>query len=103
MGIQKDAGELLKLCYDKYQKGEALDRDMFKEISGWDSIRINNAVKYLFNLRLIYGLTSDQGSFKITEVLPEGINIVENVNKFESTFGFKINLGVVSFSWDIKK
>lgn len=91
------------LCYERYREGKETSIEEFKKVSGWDDVRIKNAGRHLFKTGLVYGPTSDQGDFKIVEVLPEGIRIVENEEIFESTFGIKLNLGVLSFSWDIRK
>ena len=103
MGIQKDAGELLVYCYEEQLKGNSTDSSEFKSVSGWDITRALNAVRYLSDKGLIQGQISDQGYFFVSRLLPQGIDIIENKNEFKNTFGFTVNLGVVSFSWGTKK
>lgn len=101
MGIREDAGELLLFAYKRYSEGEDLTEfQEFQKESGWDDIRIRNAFKYLQDRMLIKGSQYIGGGFVIERILPDGIDIIENQNNFKEIFGFKVNLGVISFSWN---
>jgi len=105
MGIQKDAGELLKYIYDKYAKGslEIATEDVITEI-GWTSTRINNAIDYLGDLEVLeiefyIGNIDGVKNFYIHGLKPKGIDLIENKNKFKTTFGFEVGIPGLKFSW----
>ena len=111
MGIQKDAGELLAYIYNRYTQDENWTRrtDIENE-SKWNTGRINRAIEYLGELDLIdimYYLGDHKSSspgFGIRGLTPQGIDIVEDKQKFKSTFGLEIGIpGVVKFSWKSEK
>ncbi len=100
MGIQKDSGELLIFAYKNYKKtGDYIYEEDFIKESGWDPIRAHNAMNYLRDT----GMLKVEAGFAIQRVYPEGIDIIENKEKFKHTFGFAINLGIFKFSWERKK
>lgn len=57
MGIQKDAGVLLKQLYDIYINSESgyiqLDSEQLLKGSGWSNGRLERAVNYLQDKRLV--------------------------------------------------
>ena len=107
MPIREDAGELLLFVYKKYVEkyiAELTNLENFKKESGWDEVRIMNAVEYLkdkelINVNLYYIYPNDGRSFIIYKIYPSGIDIIEDKQKFKNTFGFEINLGLFKFGW----
>lgn len=106
MGIQKDAGEILALLYkDKIEgKGVKQSSEIEKE-TGWEKLRINNALEYLVGKSLISGepiktMGSSLAVFVHNRGMTSfGIDVIEDQKKFKGTFGFGINIGVFNFSW----
>lgn len=109
MGIQKDAGEILVYFYkNKVESKKFLRINILIEETGWEENRIFLALEYLLRKRLLIGQIKRRVSDKIrniiiTDVLPDGIDIVENESKFIDTFGFGINLAIFQFSWTRQK
>lgn len=107
MAIREDAGELLLFVYKKYIEkyiDELTTFEDFKKESGWNEVRIMNAVEYLKDRELInvnsyYMYPNDGRSFVIYKIYPNGIDIIEDKQKFKDIFGFEINLGMFKFSW----
>ena len=105
MGIQNDAGELLVYIYKKYTEEEYLginDSKLIEETK-WDKPRIRRAINYLKERILIRATFFLGGGFFVDKLYPDGIDIIEDKDKFKGTFGFTINLGLISFSWSDKK
>ncbi len=109
MGVQKDAGELLLFSYDeliKHGKTSLKTQDVL-EVTKWDKNRIMAAYTFLKGLNLLKSFLSrgeNSGlditkNFYVMGLKPKGINIVENEEQFEKTFGFKANLASLKFSW----
>ncbi len=110
MGIQQDAGELLAFIYRKYAEGcTSIGPIEVIQETQWHPGRINRAIAYLKDCGLLkiqpfLGNTNGVDNFYIHGLTPAGINIIENEPEFTKTFGFKINLGLVEFSWQkVKK
>jgi hypothetical protein len=104
MGIQKDAGELMVFAHQRYIEDDTRpveSEELIKE-TGWDIQRLRRAVTYLADMGLIE-LDLTFTGFAVLKPYPPGIDIVENQNKFKSTFGFTVNLALVSFSWTVEK
>jgi len=102
MGIREDAGELLLFAYKKYIEKhleELTNLENFQKESGWERVRILNALEYLKDKNLVHVNKFMGGGFIIFKVYPEGIDLVEDKQKFKNTFGFEINLGLFKFSW----
>jgi len=110
MGVQKDAGELLFFFYDELinkRKRYVETKDVI-DVTKWESNRINLAFQYLKDSNIIEsrettGVTNGVINFRISKLTPNGINSIENKDKFKNTFGFEINLGVIKFSWSRTK
>ena len=103
MGIQKDAGELLTLLYKKYIEDK--EEDFFflspedtKKETDWNMGRLIRALDYLSDREFI-----ELDTYCVRKILPDGIDTVENEDKFKTTFGFGINIGVFNFSWSKEK
>ena len=112
MGIQKDAGELLAYIYNRYtQDVNWTGRADIENETKWDKGRIDRAIKYLRDLNLISNIIdylgdhkSSSPGFRIGGLTPQGIDIVEDKQKFKSTFGLEIGIpGVFKFSWKGEK
>jgi hypothetical protein len=112
MGVQNDAGELLLFFYDeliKNGKNSVTTKDVSKATK-WVDNRIKAAFSYLNDLNVFYSyLGSGLGSglditenFDVTRLLPKGIKIVENQQKFKNEFGLEVNLASLKFSWSTK-
>jgi hypothetical protein len=107
MGIQTDAVEILVYIYKKYASSQnffdpILDSKLVDE-TGWEMGRIRRAVDYLDEKGLINVERALGGGFFIDKLHPEGIDTIENQDKFKTTFGFELNLGLFKFSWTKEK
>jgi hypothetical protein len=109
MGIQKDAGEILALLYKDKIKGNGVKQG--KEIeneTGWEKIRIHNALEYLIGKELIDGKSIKGMGSSLTIFVHNrgmtayGIDIIEDQEKFKGTFGIGFDLGIFNFSWQSK-
>lgn len=103
MTITKDAEELLVFIYHEYTKPnfQGLSLGQLQKITSWTSDRISRAIAYLYQNRFI-GLEGDTDffiGFIIMGLLPEGVNTVENKNKFKKHFNHLIDLKFYQFSW----
>ncbi len=111
MSIQKDAGELLILFYNNKVSGkEHLQQRNIEEITQWDKDKITFALEYLIRKDLLDGeVKKTLGSSKTAFILlrdinPEGIDIVEDDNKFQKSFNFSVGIpGIFSFSWGARE
>ncbi|MBN1762105.1 MAG: hypothetical protein JW878_03355 [Methanomicrobia archaeon] len=109
MGVQKDAGELLKFMYDRYTQGspKIASQEIINE-TGWEANRINNAIDYLDGLGVlkitrVAGNTGGVKNVFINGLNPLGIDIIENKDKFTTTFGFEVGIPGFKFSWTREK
>ena len=106
MGIQKDAGELLKVIYVKYIEHKdpyfwfKLDAEGLEGELKWELDRIKRTILFLDDLKLI---KLDETSTILIGMYPEGIITIENPDKFQKSFGFGINLGIVKADWAVKE
>ncbi len=104
MGIQKDAGEILLFIYQKYIEKHSItlaNIEILNKETGWEKVRIKNAVQYLGHRKLVdISHFAGGGDFNIYGVYPNGVDIIENKQKFKNTFGFGINFGLINFSWN---
>ncbi|MBI2579456.1 MAG: hypothetical protein HYW27_00965, partial [Candidatus Aenigmarchaeota archaeon] len=69
--------------------------------TSWERDRVERAVNYLRDRCFIQIIASYGGGLFINGMTPDGIDIIENEDKFKTTFG--INLGVFSISWTKEK
>lgn len=100
MGIQKDAEEILVYIYKKYiQHSEVPSIKEMLEETRWNYDRIKRAILYLKEKDLIDGISLADGSFITTKITANGIDVIENQNKFKKNFGHTVNLGIYKFSW----
>jgi len=101
--ITKDVEELLVFLHKEYTKPdfEGLSLDQIQKITSWASDRISRAIAYLYpnNFISLEGDTIFFKEFIIMGLLPEGVNIVENKNKFKKHFNHVIDLKFYQFSW----
>ncbi len=110
MGIQKDAGELLLYFYKNLvQEGKSSvgTKEVLKETK-WDGNRLNHAYHYLDDMGVLKGgggLGNINGAhiFFVIRLYPGGINMIENQPEFKKNFGFKVNLGLIKFSWGVSE
>lgn len=110
MTIQNDAGELLALFYELLvNKNEnMINTTKILEITKWEGKRLDHAYNYLNDMGILksYGAMGNINGaqiFMVARILPEGINIIENPPKFKETFGYTINLGIMTFSWSTEQ
>lgn len=103
MTITKDAEELLVFLYKEYTKPdfEGLSLEQIRKITNWASDRISRAIAYLSQNTFISleGDTNFYKGFIIMGLLPEGVNTIENKNKFKKHFDHVIDLKFYQFSW----
>ncbi len=106
MGIQKDAEELLVFIYKRKLAGEEMpiEKELL-DITGWDKHRIFIAIEYLVNIGFVKGqslkgtgTTVTQFAY-VSDILPAGIDLLEDDEKFEKHFQHTIDLGIYKFSW----
>ncbi len=105
--IQKDAGELLAWIYqNKIEGKEQLHTEDIERITGWQRDRVHFALEYLIRKNLLNGQVSGQmGTTKtafilIRDINPDGIDVIENKDKFKKNFGFTAGIpGLFIFSW----
>jgi hypothetical protein len=105
MAIQKDSGEILLLIYNKYTNHkERYLKIRVTEIlneTGLEELRLDRAIDYLKQKKLIetfYGGVHDM----IVSLSAEGIDVVEDKNKFKKTFNFALKQPYVEFDWKDK-
>jgi len=106
MGIKEDAGKILLFVYQEYMRGNdwIVSKDLIDNTK-WESGRINRAIDYLRDLKIIkillsLGNTKGVYNFGIRGLEPIGIDIVENSKLFEEKFGFKVeNLESFKIKW----
>ncbi len=109
MGIIKDSGEILLLIYNDYvDNSNSITPRRLLEITGWDGDRIDRAIKHLRDIgavEFIFTMGNIKGlqNFIIRGMLPEGIQIVENKEKFKHSFGFEVTIPFAKFSWKVSK
>lgn len=94
MGIQNDAGKILKIIYQRYIEDERIEPEVLVTRSGLDGREIDKAIKYLKDLGLIdivHTMGNYEGvqNFVFKKLTPRGINIVENKQKFKETFNLE--------------
>ena len=105
MAIKEDAGEILLYIYRNYVDGKTMlnTEDIVNE-TRWVSHKINNAIQYLEDLGAIkinkyLGNQNGVYNFTISGLNPIAVQTIESPKDFKKTFGFTVNLGLVSFSW----
>ncbi len=106
MGIQKDAGELLTFIYEKKRVGAEMPQtNDLMQTTKWDKNRVVFALQYLIEKELIHGkVIRTVGSTlpviaAIVDITSNGIDVMEDVDKFKKNFNFTVNLGFVQYSW----
>jgi hypothetical protein len=109
MTVKKDAGELLKFMYDRYTQGslKIASQDVINE-TDWEATRINNAIDFLkdigaLKIVLSVGNTGGVKNFFVHGLTPVGIDMIENEDKFKTTFGFEAGIPLFKFSWKREK
>ncbi len=104
MTVEQDAGNLLLFFYDeliKKEKGTVDAQDVVDNIK-LNSSRINIAFNYLKSngcmeeVRPYIGNTKGVQNFRLRELSYRGIRQVEELKRFEETFGFEENLISIS-------
>ena len=110
MAIRIDSRNLLLYIYKrKIEDEEMLDPNQLLEETGWNKVRLNNAVQYLIESGFITGkVLKTLGSTKvestlILDITPSGINIIEEELKFKQNFGFTVNLGLIQIKWGVQE
>ena len=109
MTIRDDSGNLLLFVYKcKIEGNEILERKQLLIETGWKEYRLNNAIQYLIQSKLIDGIiqplaSSSKVIANIIDINPSGINIVEKQPEFKQNFGFTVNLGVLQINWEVQE
>ena len=103
MAITQDAEELLVFLYKEYTKPDfqGLSIEEIQKITNWVSDRISRAIAYLYQNKFI-SLEGDTDFFKgfiVMGLLPEGVNTIENKNKFKKHFNHVVDLKFYQYSW----
>ena len=95
MTIHKDSGHLLVFIYGEYLKDAnflGVVNDISKKLK-WDLNKTLRASNYLSDSKMV---ETDDSGYIILRILPAGIDIVEDNNKFKVAFG--VNLGFFNIS-----
>ena len=92
MGIQKNAGQIFHLLYDKYSKNEKINPEILLEETKLEGNDADKAIKYLKDrdlIEIILTLGNIKGLqyFIFKKITPEGIKIAENDKNFIEEFG----------------
>ena len=83
MTIQKDAGEILAFLYKKYLSGSRLDYKELAKETRWDKLRLKRAIDYLLEIEAIKGIKMLDETYIIRGILPVGIDMIKNKEKFK--------------------
>lgn len=94
MGIQNNAGKILKIIYHRYLEDEIIEPKVLVkelELPGRD---IDKAIKYLKDLGLIdiaHTMGNYEGvqNFVFKTLTPSGINVIEDDEKFKEVFNLE--------------
>ncbi|MDD3160187.1 MAG: hypothetical protein PHQ98_04420 [Candidatus ainarchaeum sp.] len=100
------AGKLLNYIYlCKFEENRLPKIDELLEKSELKPHQLQMAIDYCIErnyLKVIKSLDTDKNgmqNMQLWEILANSIDLVTNNNKFKETFGFGLNLGIVSFNW----
>ncbi|OUJ18888.1 hypothetical protein AMET1_0539 [Methanonatronarchaeum thermophilum] len=106
MGIKEDSVELLGYVYKRYkEKNEIyIDPQDINDTFEWEPGRVNRAVKYLYDEKIIKAsLLDPQGKlhdFWIEGLTSKGIKTIEDEKTFKNTFGVEVGVpGVLKATW----
>lgn len=106
MAIRKDAGIILNVLYNKrvQNRDERISSSKIIEESEWGGNRVLDALEYMEEKNLIHvGFKSSDGGWELITIIAEGIDLVENNDKFQKHFEMGVNLGLLSFRWGTKE
>ena len=106
MSIREDSGNVLAYIYKcKIEGNEMPNPDQLLSETGWNDVRLYNAIQHLIENKFIDGdILKGLGSTKIQDVYIKDItsfdiDIIENQPEFKTNFGFGVNLGVIQLNW----
>ncbi len=99
MSIREDSGSVLAHIYKyKIEGNEMPNPDQLLSETGWNDVRLYNAIQHLIENEFIDGdILKSQDSTKVQDVYIKditsfGIDIIENQPEFKTNFGFGVNL-----------
>lgn len=111
MTIKEDSGNLLSHVYKYKVEGiDIFEPDQLLKDTGWDKIRLKNAIQYLIEKEFVRGaLIRDLSTIKekrtaipeavIHDITSNGIDIIEDKQKFKTQFGITLNLGLMQINY----
>lgn len=101
MGIQKDAGEILVFLYKKYIENpysiSGMTLSQLSREMKWNDGRIIRAIDYLSDKKMLDIDRLIGTGFIIDKIHSDGIDIIENENKFVAEFGVSVGFFSVKF------
>lgn len=99
MTVQKDAEEILILIYQRYiETNQTMSNQEVTTETNWESGKVERALRYL-NQKGFVDTISTFGNTIIKRITADGIDVIENEDKFRRNFNHTIDLGVYKFSW----
>ena len=108
--IKKYAGILLNYIHlKKFEEDEIPQVKELIDVSNWKPHQLEMTLDYCKDnnyLKITKLMGSDEfgiGNLNIDKILPEGIDLVSNEDKFQKNFGFGVNLGLVNFNWGVQE
>jgi hypothetical protein len=105
MTVKQDAAEILAYAYkQQIEKTEDVTEKGIIQVTGWVDERVRRAIQFLVDKGLLGAKKMLEGNFLITRgITTEGINVIENSEETQHTFGMGINIGIFQFSWSRTK
>lgn len=109
--IKEDSGNLLYHVYKYKVEGiDILEPDQLLKDTGWNKIRLKNAIQYLIEKEFVRGtLIRDLSTIEekhtaipeavIHDITSDGIDIIEDETKFKTQFGITLNLGLLQINY----
>jgi hypothetical protein len=107
MTVEQDAGKLLLFFYDEIYNNHnrcVETQDVMKNINWSDRRRIDTAFNYLMDNGWLLKAQNVGGNiegvqrFRIRGLSPQGMEKVNDTNKFKATFGIELDLMILKLS-----
>lgn len=97
--MKEIAGKILNYIYNiEFQENRKPDLKELSDISELEKHQLEMALKYCKKKNYLKYSETFGDIFSIS-MLPVGIDLISNEDKFKKQFGFGVNLGLVNFRW----